>query len=576
MMVRTIGCPATSSNIKVYQHWELFLPSRSSNQLSRTYTHKAAVDASKTVHWSGKGRICRWMIRLVMMIDRFPTHDVPSHYYLTVSPPTVLHYICHPLVSNLKIFCAMAASERPLSLPQVEQHPIASFQEYYLSSGASQLIPFAGTSRLQGESANPENVARIRFQSLPTEDSLFPRSSHAKGHDDVFLDQRKRGSQPPAQFHASVPLRRKSLPSKASLASKKFGLVIITYPAGAEAPTPTSHQYKKPIDSQLFTRERSYDSISTIYCKCYIPLPARLFETKKEREDLGKRFNICPKTEERCKLFLWEDEANNQEETAVMNSARTGQSPSSPSCTPREPPPYSLATSLVPRAHKQGGSAGTTPDMLSKSSSIAHSPPARGFGPHVNQGFPGILKTNTQPFDPISKALSKDHVTTNRFQGETSLHKRSPEGGIDNIRLLLPTVEKSPKNDTEVTHYHQGEDKLDGENRPSPTKKRKLGSFMDGCIWKDSSQVPRSVNNGTNAKTFDLFDQGLSRAKAHAMLDVYMTLSSSSRTLDPDFEISVRKSMTFNVDIPRQDPRSREPLHRPLHTTSALRSLSPS
>ena len=302
MMVRIIGCPAIPSNIKVYQHWELFLPSRSSNQLSRTYTHKAAVDASKTVHWSGKGRICRWMIRLVMMIDRFHTHDVPSHYYLTVSPPTVLHSICHPLVSNLKIFCAMAASERPLSLPHVERRSIASFQEYYLSSGASQLPPFAGTPRLQGESANPENVARIRFQSLPTGDSLFPRSSHAKGHDDVFLDQRKRGSQPPAQFHASVPLRRKSLPSKASPASKKFGSVIIPYPAGAEAPTPTSHQYK-PIDSQLFTRERSYDSISTIYCKCNIPLPARLFETKKEREDLGKRFNICERQKNAASFF---------------------------------------------------------------------------------------------------------------------------------------------------------------------------------------------------------------------------------------------------------------------------------
>ena len=135
------------------------------------------------------------------------------------------------------------------------------------------------------------------------------------------------------------------------------------------------------------------------------------------------------------------------------------------------------------------------------------------------QDFSGTFKTNTLPFDPAGETQSKDNKATNRRQGQCTLSIGSPEGGIDKHELLRPTGEQSPKNNTEVTHYNPEVNRLDGKTEYSPTKKRKLGSLLDGDTHKTSPQVTNPVKNGTNAETVDLFNQTLSRMEAHAMLD---------------------------------------------------------
>lgn len=101
-------------------------------------------------------------------------------------------------ISVLNILAAMAAPMRPLFLPHVEQRPVASFHEFYPRSDANQLHPFAGTSRLPGESTNPPGNTRIRDETLPTENFLYLRSTHEEVYDNLFLDQRKQKAQPPA------------------------------------------------------------------------------------------------------------------------------------------------------------------------------------------------------------------------------------------------------------------------------------------------------------------------------------------------------------------------------------------
>ena len=45
------------------------------------------MDASKTGHWSGKGSISRWRVRLVIMIDGSQPRDVPRLcYFYSLSP----------------------------------------------------------------------------------------------------------------------------------------------------------------------------------------------------------------------------------------------------------------------------------------------------------------------------------------------------------------------------------------------------------------------------------------------------------------------------------------------------------
>lgn len=86
-------------------------------------------------------------------------------------------------------------------------------------------------------------------------------------------------------------------------------------------------------------------------------------------------------------------------------------------------------------------------------------------------------------------------------------------------------LKRSPKNDTKITHHHQGENRPDGENPITSTKKRKLQSFIYGYTRKDSSQVTNRVSKGTDAEILDPFDQKLSRAEAHTMLDCLLDLN---------------------------------------------------
>ena len=45
------------------------------------------MDPSKTIHWSGKGSICRWMDLFVIMIDGSHPHDVPRLcYFYSLTP----------------------------------------------------------------------------------------------------------------------------------------------------------------------------------------------------------------------------------------------------------------------------------------------------------------------------------------------------------------------------------------------------------------------------------------------------------------------------------------------------------
>ena len=64
-----------------------------------------------------------------------------------------------------------------------------------------------------------------------------------------------------------------------------------------------------------------------------------------------------------------------------------------------------------------------------------------------------------------------------------------------------------------------------GESFITSTKERKLRSFMDGYTRKDSSHVTNRVSKGTDAEILDPFDQELSRAEAHAMLDCLLDLN---------------------------------------------------
>ncbi|KAF6232440.1 hypothetical protein HO173_009319 [Letharia columbiana] len=428
----------------------------------------------------------------------------------------------------------MAAPTWPLFLPYVEQRPVASFLEYYPSSSASQIPPFASISRLLGESANPEKEAGIRNETILINDFLFLKSSHAKRYDDVFLDQPTQEPQPPAQFGATLSLRRKPLVSKAPQASENIASVTIADSADAEALTPTSNQYKKPINSHSYRKDEIYGSVSTVYCQCDPRLPARRswrFVTRNEEESLGKLYYECPKVEARCNFLLWEDDAEDRgsissfplkEPSAegALNSTHTEPPPSRPSRAPSEPPQYDLATTQISGAFKHGGSDGTTSYILPKCSSNLHTSPVRGNDEHTNQGFSRRSNLNTQPFDLAGrKTVNRENIATCCRQEESSLQRGTPEGGTDSTNLLLPTAEKSPKDDTKITNSHQVGCRPDSGNQITPTKKRKLRSFMDGYSWKDASQVSNLMNKWTDAEILDPFNLELSRKEAHAMLD---------------------------------------------------------
>lgn len=415
----------------------------------------------------------------------------------------------------------MTAPERPLSLSHAEQSPVASFQASFPSSASSQLPPFEGTSKPQGENANPEKEARVRAQSLPTGNLLFQRSSHAKSYDNVILNQQRPRPQISSQFNATIPLRRKPVVAKAVQPNEKIRPVVIIYPTTTRAPDSTSDQYTKPSDSQLFTKDISYKSVNTIYCECKPNLPARRLQTQATEANHGERFYVCQKAiHERCKFLLWDDGTKDGGDAAVTHSTHPEQPSSPPSRAPSEPPPYNLALPYAPSVSKQEGSDHTmTTYITPQTSYTAYSPPARGIDKRMNQDCTGLFDSSTPPFDPAGETQSNDNITTNRRQGQCALRKENPEGGIDNNILLRPTSEQSPKKETEVTDYHQEEHRLDGEIHFSPTKKRKLGSYMGGCTQEEIPQVPSPVNIGTNAENLDPFDQGFSREEAHAMLD---------------------------------------------------------
>lgn len=415
----------------------------------------------------------------------------------------------------------MVVPERPLSLSHVEQRPVASFQEFYPSSSISQLPPFAGTSRPQGESSAPDKDASIGFQSLPTRDFLIQRNGQAKGYDNVFMNEQRPRPQVPPPFNANLPIRRKPLASKAIQANEKVTPVVMTYPPGAQAPTPTSNQYKKPTDSQLFTNDRSYDLASTIYCECEPRLPARRLQTQSTEINHRKWYYVCQKAYQECCEFLFcDDGAKDGEKAAVTYSTRPEDLPSLLSRAPSEPPPYSLALLHIPSDSKKGGSDPTTTAYtMSTPSYFAHSPSARGILRHMDQDFAGISKSNTLPFVPAGETQSKDIMTTNPRQGQCTPSMENSQGGTENTGLLHPNDGQSSNINAEVTHYHPGKNRLESETEYSPTKKRKLASFMDGCTQKMPPQVTNQVKNGTNVETVDLYNQTLSRAEAHEMLD---------------------------------------------------------
>ena len=266
----------------------------------------------------------------------------------------------------------MTGPERSLSLSHREQSPISLFQESYPSSDTSKLRPSADTSKPQGESASPKKEA------LPNQGPPFHTSSDAKSYDHVILNDQKPRSQFPAQLKANVPLRPKQVAAKATQANERIKPVIITYPANDQAPAPTSNQYTKPTDSQLFTKDISYKLFGTIYCECKPPLPARRLGTQTTEADHGREFYGCPKAiDERCKFLVCDDGAKDGGEAAMPYGTCPERPPSPPSRAPSETPPYTLALLCMPSVSKREISDPTsTTYIMSKTSDTRHSPPA--------------------------------------------------------------------------------------------------------------------------------------------------------------------------------------------------------
>lgn len=83
------------------------------------------------------------------------------------------------------------------------------------------------------------------------------------------------------------------------------------------------------------------------HCDCNPRLPAQRFRVKKEGPNQGKWFYTCQQTEpKRCKMFLWEEQAQPREQAAVLANSR-----SEPRVSENEaPPPYSE----IPSAERDG------------------------------------------------------------------------------------------------------------------------------------------------------------------------------------------------------------------------------
>ncbi|KAF1999357.1 hypothetical protein P154DRAFT_535606 [Amniculicola lignicola CBS 123094] len=93
------------------------------------------------------------------------------------------------------------------------------------------------------------------------------------------------------------------------------------------------------------------------HCECTPRLPSVHLQTKKEGANKGRWFYTCQMPqEERCKFFLWEDEAKPREAAAVLNNSRTEPSrpgtnittPSRPTPSRTQPSPAQRVTSPPP------------------------------------------------------------------------------------------------------------------------------------------------------------------------------------------------------------------------------------
>ncbi|KAI4661725.1 uncharacterized protein J4E78_004514 [Alternaria triticimaculans] len=101
------------------------------------------------------------------------------------------------------------------------------------------------------------------------------------------------------------------------------------------------------------------------HCDCNPRLPAVHFETKKAGPNKGRWFRSCQKpqdAEDRCKFFLWDDQAHTREQSALANNSRTEPGPANPAPTnpvtpsrrqPSPPPPYTIETNPAASIRKR-------------------------------------------------------------------------------------------------------------------------------------------------------------------------------------------------------------------------------
>ncbi|CAD6590822.1 MAG: hypothetical protein ASARMPRED_005072 [Alectoria sarmentosa] len=137
-----------------------------------------------------------------------------------------------------------------------------------------------------------------------------------------------------------------------------------------------------------------------------------------------------------------------------------------------------------------------------------------------------------------------------RCQGESTLHRGGHGGRTEDTTLLLPTVEKSPKNDTKITNDPQGENRPNSENSITSTKKRKLRSFMDSSqvddlqrnYTKTTSSIRVGVKDGPSTATPD-YDTSIEEIEDACLPEAQVPLTPKT-----DKDLTASLSPIFNLE----------------------------
>ncbi|KAF2277529.1 uncharacterized protein EI97DRAFT_416491 [Westerdykella ornata] len=189
-------------------------------------------------------------------------------------------------------------------------------------------------------------------------------------------------------------------------------------------------------------------------CECSPRLPALHLQTKKAGANKGRWFYTCQKQQDdvnRCKFFLWDDDAKPREERALLNNSRsepehTNRTPSKPRRVASPPPPYTIeAAPPDARRKRRRGSSEDSDD----------------FGLDSLDSISGDELLAAATSEPPRKATKQDMYTTPR--------RRLP---WDNARGGIPT----PQTDESRPMYQlQGGLREAGEFA-TPSKSRPSGA----------------------------------------------------------------------------------------------------